>query len=45
MRTRRAALATDRTYVKEILDAGTAKADAITRSVLRTIRQAFSLEG
>ena len=44
MRTRRAALATDRTYVRGILDTGTARADAITRSVLRTVRQSFSLE-
>ena len=45
MRTRRAALASDRTSVRGILDTGTARADAITRSVLRNVRQAFSLEG
>jgi tryptophanyl-tRNA synthetase len=44
MRARRSALATDRAYVREVIDAGTARADAVTRSVLRNVRQSFSLE-
>jgi tryptophanyl-tRNA synthetase len=44
MRTRRAALANDLTFVRTVLDEGTARADAITRSTLRTVRRAFSLD-
>ena len=45
MRARRVALAGDRAYVRDILRAGTARADDITHSVLRTVRQAFALDG
>ena len=43
MRARRAALAKDRTYVREILREGTEHAHEVTRSVLRAVRQAFAL--
>lgn len=43
MRVRRAELADDRGYVREVLRRGTARADAVTRSVLRDVRQAFAL--
>jgi len=45
MRARRAALANDRAYVREVLRDGTARADDITRSVLRDVREAFGLDG
>ena len=45
MRARRAALANDRAYVREVLRDGTARADDITRSVLRAVREAFGLDG
>jgi tryptophanyl-tRNA synthetase len=45
MRARRAELARDRAYVREVLRAGTARADEVTRAVLRPVREAFSLEG
>jgi tryptophanyl-tRNA synthetase len=44
MRTRRTALADDRAWVRTVIADGTARADAVTRTVLRTVRQAFSLE-
>ena len=44
MRARRADLARDRAYVREVLKEGTARADAVTRSVLRDVRAAFSLD-
>ena len=43
MRARRAELAGDRTYVREMLRDGTARADAVTHGVLREVRKAFSL--
>lgn len=43
MRTRRTALASDRSHVRQLLQQGTAHADHLTRSVLHTVRQAFSL--
>ncbi|HET7553297.1 MAG TPA: tryptophan--tRNA ligase [Gemmatimonadaceae bacterium] len=43
MRARRAELAGDRGYVREVLREGTAHGDAVTRSVLRDVRQAFAL--
>jgi tryptophanyl-tRNA synthetase len=45
MRARRTELARDRAYVREVLRDGTARADAVTRTVLRDVRAAFSLEG
>ena len=45
MRARRAALEGDRDYVREVLREGTSRADGVTRSVLRAVRQAFGLEG
>ena len=45
MRARRAALAGDRAYVREVLRDGTERADDVTRSVLRSVRQAFGLDG
>jgi tryptophanyl-tRNA synthetase len=45
MRARRAAFAEDRAYVREVLRHGTERADDVTRSVLRTVRQAFALDG
>ena len=45
MRARRAAFANDRAYVREVLREGTSRADGVTRSVLRAVRQAFGLEG
>jgi len=43
MRKRRAELASDRAYVRGVLREGTARGDAITHSVLRDVRDAFSL--
>jgi len=43
MRARRAALSGDRAYVREVLREGTARADEITRVVLRGVRRAFAL--
>src|SRR5512142_1695969 len=43
MRARREALADDRAYLREVLRDGTDRADAVTRAVLRTVRQAFAL--
>ena len=43
MRARRAALSGDRGYVREVLREGTARADEITRTVLRDVRRAFAL--
>lgn len=43
MRERRAALAGDRGYVREVLREGTARADAVTRAVLHDVRDAFAL--
>jgi tryptophanyl-tRNA synthetase len=43
MRARRAALAGDRAYVRDVLRDGTERADDVTRAVLRTVRQAFAL--
>ncbi len=45
MRERRAALAGDRAYVREVLREGTERASDVTRSVLRTVRHAFALDG
>ena len=44
MRARRAALAQDRAYVREVLRDGMARADAVTRGVLTRVRRAFALE-
>jgi tryptophanyl-tRNA synthetase len=44
MRKRRAELASDRSYVRAVLREGTARGDEITHSVLRDVREAFSLE-
>jgi tryptophanyl-tRNA synthetase len=43
MRDRRAALADDRGYVREVLREGTERADEVTRVVLRAVRHAFAL--
>jgi tryptophanyl-tRNA synthetase len=43
MRARRTALASDRAYLRQVLRDGTERADAVTRSVLRAVRQAFAL--
>jgi tryptophanyl-tRNA synthetase len=43
MRERRADLVRDRAYVHEVLRGGTARANEITHSVLRDVREAFSL--
>lgn len=45
MRARRAALAGDRAYVRDVLRDGTERADDVTRAVLREVRQAFALGG
>ena len=44
MRARRAELARDRAYVREVLRQGTERAGAVTHAVLRDVREAFSLE-
>lgn len=44
IRTRRAALAQDLQGVREVLRAGTARADTVTRAVLADVRRAFALE-
>ena len=44
MRARRAVLARDRAYLREVLLQGTERAAVVTRSVLRDVREAFSLE-
>ena len=41
IRARRAELARDRAYVADVLRAGSERADAITRGVLRDVREAF----
>lgn len=43
MRARRAMIADDRAYVREMLRAGTERADSITHGVLRAVRLAFAL--
>ena len=43
MRERRAALAGDRSFLRDVLRDGTERADEVTRGVLRAVRQAFSL--
>ena len=43
MRARRAALANDRAYVRNVLREGIARADDVTRRVLRVVRRAFAL--
>jgi tryptophanyl-tRNA synthetase len=43
IRARRAALAGDRSYVREVLREGTERADEITHAVLRSVRHAFAL--
>jgi tryptophanyl-tRNA synthetase len=45
MRARRAELARDRAHVREVLRSGTARADEVTRAVLRAVRLAFALDG
>jgi len=45
MRARRAELACDRAYVRDVLREGTARAADVTRAVLRDVRQAFALTG
>lgn len=45
MRGRRTALAADRGYVRQVLREGTARADEVTRAVLRDVRDAFALNG
>jgi len=44
MRARRAELASDRTYVMEVLRAGSERANAATQEVLRDVRAAFALD-
>jgi len=43
MRERRAALAGDRSFLRDVLRDGTERADEVTRGVLRAVRQAFAL--
>ena len=43
IRARRAALASDRAYMREVLREGTARAEQITNDVLRGVRRAFAL--
>jgi tryptophanyl-tRNA synthetase len=43
IRARRAALAGDRGYVRDVLREGTARADDTTHAVLRSVRRAFAL--
>lgn len=43
IRARRAELACDRAYVRGVLREGSARADHVTRAVLRSVRQAFAL--
>ena len=43
MRARRAELEGDRGYVRDVLREGTARADEVTRAVLRVVRETFSL--
>ena len=43
MRARRAAVARDRAYLREVLREGTERADHVTRAVRRAVRQAFAL--
>jgi tryptophanyl-tRNA synthetase len=43
MRARRAALTSDRSYVRDVLREGTERAAGVTRAVLRDVRRAFSL--
>jgi tryptophanyl-tRNA synthetase len=45
VRARRAELARDRAYVREVLQAGSARADEVTRAVRRAVREAFALRG
>ena len=45
MRARRAELAGDRAYVREVLREGSARAGEVTRAVLRSVRTAFALDG
>jgi tryptophanyl-tRNA synthetase len=45
VRTRRAALARDRSHVREVLREGNARADETTRAVGRAVREVFSLGG
>ncbi len=43
IRSRRAALARDRAYVREVLREGSARADEVTQAVRRAVREAFAL--
>jgi tryptophanyl-tRNA synthetase len=45
IRARRVEFARDRAYVREVLREGNARADEVTRAVLRSVRQAFALDG
>lgn len=45
VRVRRAELARDRAHVREVLREGSARADEVTRAVLRSVREAFALSG
>jgi tryptophanyl-tRNA synthetase len=45
LRARRAELARDRAHVREVLREGSARADEITQSVRRSVRDAFALSG
>ena len=45
MRERRAALASDRAFIRAVLRDGTARADEVTRFVLADVRRAFALDG
>ena len=45
MRARRAMIAEDRSYLREVLRDGTERADVVTRGVLRAVREAFALTG
>jgi tryptophanyl-tRNA synthetase len=45
IRAQRAEFARDRAYVREVLREGSARADEVTRAVLRSVRQAFALDG
>lgn len=44
IRTRRLSLSADRTHVRQLIDTGTSRADKMTRTVLCTVRRAFSLD-
>lgn len=45
MRARRAGFGGDRTYMREMLREGSARADEVTHAALRSVRHAFALDG